>query len=237
MLKNAFRLYVIVLVVLCAQASFAQTTSSGAEAADVDVIDISRSACLPSKSLSAARKAADSVEGDLKSARSLARHYGECVEGAEDEVFTYSRKAAAFGFSEDVWNLAAILDDEGHHDEAFALFLKAAKQGESLATQRVARAYAEGVGTAKDNREAAVWWEAAARHCDAESASSLARVLRTGAKSDQLRALTWGLVSLKERRTDTIEQLVAEMRAGVGDADQRYAQELADAIILSLPCK
>lgn len=236
MLKSVFQFNVIVILALFAQLSFAQVTDNDQAVSSDYPVEISRSACLSPKALSAAKKVVDGNEGSLQAARSLSRHYGECAEDAEGEVLKYSRLAASFGFAEDIWNLAAALEDRGQEEEAFPLFLKVAKQGDLLAIQRVSRAYAEGVGIAKDDKEAAVWLEAGARRCDVESAATLARLLGSGGESDRLRALTWALISLRERRSDAIEELAGDLKRGLNSADQRYAQELADSIVSRLSC-
>lgn len=223
---NRMMFFVCLTVVL-------MVNSERSHAGDEEAIPISSGACLSDSEIEDVRVRVE--RGDLLAIRRLAHHYGACADAYDEKKqLALYRQAAQYGFAQDIWNLAAMIEAMGDNKTAFPLFLKAAKQGDQEAMRRVAAAYLEGKGVAEDRYEAALWLEAAASRGSATSAVDLAKLLRSfGKRETNIKALAWLMAAktLTERSLGKqADALSSELRSVLNAADVAIAAELADEL-------
>lgn len=118
------------------------------------------------KALDAIQKSADA--GNYFWQHRMGRAYQDNDQGRysnKEESMKYYRLSAAQDFWAAMYNLAAILWNEGeeNYQEANALFLKSAMQGFSMAQYAMGNSYRWGQGLEQDFSKAYHWYEKAAR--------------------------------------------------------------------------
>lgn len=216
---NRFCLCVVALILVVGQADAQQNRAVPQ--------DINQGACLSTQE---AKSLEDS--DDLLDIRRLSKHYAVCVEDSEEKVLELYKRAAQFGFSVDIWNLAQVLHEAGQKEQAFSLLLNVAKRGDRDSLSSVATAYLKGDGTKKNSEEAANWYENDASHCSQQSAINLALILESSKKESMqnMRALAW-LLRAKDFSNhslgDTGLALESRLRERLSESDVRIASSIA----------